>query len=186
MLRKLIRLRELKTIASVACILCCASIVHAQAKPTATANGALQVGIGWSYVQPDYGQKSIQGFTAYADFEFRPHIGVEAEYHYISLVTPTDLGENSVLVGPRFILPRGRFSLYAKALAGIGDINIQEVQDNPQGGAGTYFAYSIGAGVDYRATKHIVARGDFEYQHWSYLTGLTPTALTLGVAYRFR
>lgn len=179
-------LKNLMTLTSLAGVLCCHSLCHAQALPTATANGALQVGIGWSYVRPDYGQKAIQGVTGYADLDLFRHLGLEAEYHYIALITPTDLAENSFLAGPRFILPRGRFSYYAKALAGIGDIVIQETQDNPQGGAGKYFAYGIGGGVDYRATKHIVVRGDFEYQHWGYLTGLTPTSYTLGVAYRFR
>ncbi len=159
---------------------------NAQAMPTAVAKGGLQVGVGWSYVEPDYGQKAIQGVTVFGDFDFLPHIGVEAEYHYVSLVTPTDIGENSFIGGPRFVLSRGRLSYYAKALVGIGDINIQETEDNPQGGAGTYLAYGVGAGVDYRLTKHIVARGDFEYQHWSYLTGLTPSSITVGAAYRFR
>jgi opacity protein-like surface antigen len=167
-------------------MLCFTSSGNCQALPTAVSHGALQVGGGWSYAQPDYGQKSIQGATAFVDFDFSPHIGAEAEFHYISLITPTDLGENSALAGPRFVLTRGRFSPYAKILIGIGDIAIQEVQDNPQGGAGKYLAYGAGGGVDYRVTKHIVARGDFEYQHWSYLTGLTPTVFTVGAAYRFR
>jgi opacity protein-like surface antigen len=162
------------------------STAHSQALPTAIAKGTFQVGAGWSYVEPDYGQKSIQGITAFADFDFRPHFGAEAEYHYVELITPTDLGEDSVFVGPRFVLPRGHYSLYAKALIGIGDIKIQEVQDNPQGGAGKYLAYGIGAGIDYRLTTHIVIRGDYEYQHWSYLSGLTPSAVTVGAAYRFR
>ncbi|HEV2618514.1 MAG TPA: outer membrane beta-barrel protein [Acidobacteriaceae bacterium] len=159
---------------------------HAQALPTATAAGALQAGIGWSYALPDYGTDKIQGITAFADFDFAAKVGVEAEYHYISLITPADLGENSVLVGPRYIIPRGRYSLYAKALVGIGDIAIQEVQDNPQGGAGTYLAYGAGGGIDYRIGRHLVARGDFEYQHWSYRNGLTPMVITGGIAYRFR
>ena len=136
--------------------------------------------------EPDYGQKAILGITAFGDFDFRPHFGIEAEYHYISLITPTDLGEESVLAGPRFVLPRNRYNLYAKVVAGIGDINIQEEQDNPQGGAGKYLAYGIGCGIDYKVSRHIVARADYEYQHWTYLTGLTPSGVTLAVAYRFR
>ena len=94
---------------------------------------------------------------------------MEASIHYIALITPADLAENSYLVGPRFIYPRGRFNVYAKALFGIGTIVIQEAQDNPRVLAGNYFAYSFGGGVDIRATKHLVVRAiDFEYQHWSY------------------
>jgi len=179
-------LNKLLTIGSIAGVLAFASIGHSQALPTATGHGAIQVGGGWSYAEPDYGQKAIQGITIFGDFDFTQHIGAEAEFHYISLITPTDLGENSFLVGPRFILPRGRFSLYAKGLIGIGDIAIQEVEDNPQGGAGKYTAFGIGVGVDYRATRHVVVRGDWEYQRWNYLTGLTPSVFTVGAAYRFR
>jgi hypothetical protein len=179
-------LKKILTIGTLTAALSFSSTGHAQALPTATAGGALQAGAGWSYANPDYGQKKIQGVTAFADLDFAQHLGVEAEYHYISLVTPTDLGENSFFFGPRFILPYNRFSLYAKVLIGIGDIAIQEVQDNPQGGAGTYLAYGAGGGIDYRFGRHFVARGDFEYQHWSYLSGLTPTVATVGIAYRFR
>jgi hypothetical protein len=180
-------LKTLTRIASVAAVLSFTAAGHSQALPTAVGHGSFQVGGGWTYARPDYGQKSIQGITGFADFDFTQHLGVEAEYHYISLETPTDLGENSFFIGPRVVLPRGRFSLYAKGLNGIGDIDIQEFQDNPQGGAGTYFAYGIGGGLDIRATQHLVIRAvDFEYQRWSYQTGLTPAVFTFGAAYRFR
>jgi opacity protein-like surface antigen len=179
-------LRTLVRVGSLAGLLSLSAIGHAQALPTATGHGGLQAGIGWTYAEPDYGQKAIQGFTIFGDLDVVTHIGAEAEYHYIALNTPTDLAENSFFVGPRFILPRGRFKLYAKALIGIGDIVIQEEQDNPQGGAGTYLAYGAGGGVDYRINKRWVARADYEYQHWAYLTGLTPSAITVGIAYRIR
>lgn len=179
-------LKTLMNIATLAGILSLASAAHAQAMPTAVGKGFLQVGGGYSLAMPDYGQKNIQGITAFADYDFHPHFGVEAEYHYISLITPTDLGENSFFFGPRYVYNRGRYSIYGKGLIGIGSINIQETQDNPQGGSGSYFAYGFGGGLEIRATKHIVVRAvDAEYQHWSYLTGLTPIVFTAGAAYRF-
>lgn len=179
-------LKDFIRVASIVGLLSLASVAHSQALPTAVAKGQLQVGFDWSYAKPDYGEKAIQGAGAYADFNFLPHIGAEAEYHYISLITPTDLGENSLLVGPRFVLPHGRFDFYAKGLIGIGDIVIQEVADNPEGGAGRYTAIALGGGIDVAVSKHIIARGDFEYQHWNYLTGLTPAVITFGASYRFR
>jgi opacity protein-like surface antigen len=181
-------LKTLMTIGSLAGLLCFASLANAQgALPTATAKGALQVGGGFTLAEPDYGEKNIKGISGFADFDFRPHIGVEATVHYVALVTPTDLAEDSYLVGPRFIYPRGRLSIYGKALLGVGDLVIQETADNVGRSPGTNFAYAIGGGVDVRATRHIVVRAiDFEYQHWSYLTGLTPTVITIGAAYRFR
>ena len=174
------------TIASLTVALCLTTAAEGQALPTALAKGDFQAGIGWSIYNPDYGQKDIQGVTAYADFDFWQHLGIEAEYHYLALVTPTDLAEESLLFGPRFVLPRKRYNLYAKAVAGIGNINIQLAADNPQGGAGKYLAYGIGFGIDYKVKQHIVVRADYEYQHWTYLTGLTPSGVTVGVAYRFR
>ncbi len=171
-------LKTLVKIGSLAGVLALAPMGHSQAMPTATANGGLQVGAGYTYALTDYGIKNIQGVTGFADFDFRRHLGVEADAHYIALVTPSDLAENTYLAGPRFILPHGRFNLYAKGLVGIGDLVIQEQADNHGRLGGTYFAYALGGGLDYRATHHWVIRiADFEYQHWSYATGLTPSRI---------
>ena len=158
----------------------------AQALPTATGHGSVQVGGGWTLANPDYGQKKIQGITGFADFDFSTHIGVEADVHYIALITPDDLAENSYLIGPRFLLRHRQYNLYAKALLGVGDLVIQNPNDNIGRQAGTNFAYAAGGGLDINFPKHIVLRAiDIEYQHWSYLTGLTPFVGTVGVAYRF-
>jgi opacity protein-like surface antigen len=177
-------LRTLVRIASLACLIFLPAIGHSQAMPTATGSGGLQAGVGWTYAKPDYGQKSIQGITFFGDLNLSPHIGAEAEYHYVALITPTDIGENSFFAGPRFILPRGRFRFYAKALLGVGSIVLQD--NKRAAGAGTYFAYAAGGGVDYQISRRWVARGDYEFRHWSYLSGLTPSAITVGAAYRFR
>jgi outer membrane protein with beta-barrel domain len=180
-------LKTLMTIGALAGVLAASSMARAQALPTATAAGNLQVGAGYTYAKPDYGTESIKGASAFLDFDFRPHIGIEAAYHYIAFITPTDLAEDSFFVGPRFVLPYGRVNIYAKGMIGDGDLVIQEQQDNVGRQAGNFFAYSIGGGVDIRATNHIIIRAiDLESQHWFYQTGLTPFVLTVGAAYRFR
>lgn len=174
------------SIGALACVLCLTSIGGAQAKPTATTTAVVQVGGGYSYARPDYGQRSIQGISAFADYDIGLHYGVEADFHYLALYTPQDLAENTFLIGPRVILPRGRYKFYAKAMFGVGDLVIQNQQNNIGREAGSNFAYAVGGGVEMHATRHIVIRAiDFEYQHWNYLTGLTPLVLTTGVAYRF-
>jgi opacity protein-like surface antigen len=179
-------LKTFLTIGLLAGVVSIASVAHAQALPTAVAKLNVQVGGGYTLAAPDYGP-SIQGGSGFVDFDFRPHFGVEADIHYIALITPGDLAENTFLFGPRYVYPRGRFSFYAKGLLGFGDLVIQEVQDHPEGGAGRYFAYAVGGGIDIRATKHIAVRAaDFEYQHWSFHNGLTPLVFTVGAAYRFR
>ena len=181
-------LKKLMTLGSLACVLSFSSIGHAQALPTATGRGGLQAGGGYSVASSDYGQGKIQGFSGFADFDFTNHLGVEADIHYIAIITPNDLAENTYLIGPRYVFRRNRYNIYGKGLLGIGDMVIQEVQDNQGTVAGTSFAYALGGGVDFMATKHIVVRAiDFEYQHWNYgAHGLTPMVFTVGAAYRFR
>jgi hypothetical protein len=161
---------------------------HTQALPTAVGHGNLQAGVGWSLAGPDYGQKNIQGVTGFADFDFTAHIGVEADVHYIALETPEDLAENTYEIGPRYVYRKGRFAPYGKFVAGLGDLVIQETQDNPGKYSGTYFMYGFGGGLDILASHHIVVRAiDFEYQRWPSLgNGLSPWVGTVGVAYRFR
>ena len=169
-------------------ILLLCSQARAQALPTATARGSLQVGAGYTIAEPDYGQQSIKGATIFADYDFGTHIGIEADAHIVAFVTPLDLAENSYLIGPRFILPVKRFSIYAKGLLGYGDLVIQEQQDNIGHPGGFYFAFSVGGGVEYHATQHITIRAiDLEYQKWPNYGngGITPTVYTFGAAYRF-
>lgn len=180
-------MKNLIIIGVLASMFCITASARAQAMPTATAAGGLQIGGGYSYVKPDYGTNSWQGFTGFADFDFASHLGIEADVHSITLITPDDLAEVTYLVGPRFIFPHHRFKFYAKGLAGDGDMVAQEQTDTRGVLTGNVFAYSIGGGVEYVASQHIVVRAlDVEYQHWSYLNGLTPTVFTVGVAYRLR
>jgi len=180
-------LKNLAKMTSLGWLLSFASIAHSQALPTATGRGGFQAGGGYTIASPDYAQRKIQGFTLYGDLDLAYHYGVEAEYHYISLGTPTDIGENSFLIGPRFIYRHRRLSAYGKGMIGIGDLVIQNPNDNVGHTGGTKFAYALGGGVDYQVSHHFVVRPiDFEYQHWSYESGLTPMVFTFGVAYRFR
>jgi hypothetical protein len=181
-------LKTLLTIGSFAGILSLTSVGHTQALPTATGHGNIQVGGGLSLGMPDYGEKDIGGATAFADFDFTPHIGVEADIHYVSMITPEDLGENTYEIGPRYVFRHGRFAPYGKVLVGLGELVIQESEDNPGKFSGTYFMYSFGAGLDIQVSKHIIVRAiDFEIQRWPGLgNGLSPYVATAGVAYRFR
>lgn len=157
-----------------------------QAIPAASRIAALQVGVGVTIVNPDYGPKDIQGITLYADYDLLKFIGIEADIHRVSIITPTDLGEDSYLLGPRFYFRKYRFKPYAKAMAGIGRLNFQTPYYSPASSS-TFGIYALGGGVDIAVTRRINIRAiDFEVQKWpGYGKGLTPTAITFGVAYRF-
>lgn len=190
--------KTLSTIGLLASLLSLASIGHAQALPTATGQGRMQVGGGFSYAIPNFWTTSIGdpafanngigGITGFANYDLNAHFGAEADFHCLALITALDRAELSFLVGPRVMLHRGRYTLYGKALIGIEDLFIQEQQDNygVQSGAGSVYAF--GGGLDFHYNDRIVIRAfDYESQSWpGYGTsGISPTVITFGVAYRF-
>lgn len=179
-------LKTLMIVGSLASMLSLASSGNAQALPTALAKGQFQIGGGYSIASSDYGQRKIQGISGFADFDFGLHLGVEADVHALVISTPDDIAEASYLAGPRFVYRRDRFKFYAKGLLGAGDLIIVNPQNHPGEIAGTNFAYAAGGGIDILVKPYLVVRAaDFEYQHYNYLTGLTPIVFTAGVAYRF-
>ena len=169
------------------CVLGLSTFSHAQAKPAASRSSSLQAGVAYSYAHPDY-NLPIQGLTAYADYDFTHHLGVEGDMHFLTIITPGDIAEDTYLLGPRYKLHYGRFSPYVKALFGIGRFQYQY----PTYGKDTTYTYGVydfGGGVDVRASRHINVRAfDLEFQKWpSYRDhGLTPLVLTVGAAYTFR
>jgi hypothetical protein len=169
-----------------------AHVSRAQAVPTATRTGSIQLGAGYSFASPDYGQKKIQGYTIYGSYDFTRHWGIEGNIHQISVITPTDIGEDSYLLGPRYVFHISRFSRlkpYAKGQLGLGRFKTDYDKDSrKQNFSYTYKMYSLGGGVDIRATPHINVRAfDFEYQGWPGFAanGLTPYVFTFGAAYTF-
>lgn len=159
----------------------------AQAVPTATRAGIAQLGVGYTFAKPDYGPRKVQGGTVYGTFDFTRHWGIEGDVHLVSIVTPNDIGEDSYLIGPRYVFRHNRFMPYAKVLGGLGRFQYQ--YDYTPHTSYTYGVYAFGAGLDYQATRHLNVRAfDFEYQKWpGYPTnGLTPLVFTFGAAYAFR
>jgi hypothetical protein len=169
-----------------ACVLSLATWSHAQAVPTASRAGAIQVGVGGTVINPDFAQSYIQAITFFGDFDFTQHLGVEAEIHY-AVNTPSDASEDSYLAGIRYFGRHKRFTGYAKALFGVGRFGYQAGSfTNPS--TGTYAEYAVGGGVEYKATHNINVRAfDIEAQKWPGFAahGLSPLAYTIGVAYVF-
>jgi Outer membrane protein beta-barrel domain len=166
------------------CLFGISTLAYSQATPTASKAGILQVGVGGTIVIPDYAPAKDKGPTFYASYDFTSHLGVEGDIHFASIIAPDDVGEDTYLIGPRYVINHKRFSPYAKVLFGIGQLNLQF--DTSPHSKTSYFAYALGAGLDVRATRSINVRAfDFEYQEWSYQHGLNPLAMTIGVAYVF-
>jgi hypothetical protein len=169
-----------------ACVLAIATLSYGQAIPTASRVGSIQVGIGGFIANPDFGQDKIKGLTFYGDFDVTQHLGAEGEIHY-SVITPTDVSEDSYLLGPRYVVRHKKFQGYAKVLFGVGRFGLQ-VGSFANPSTGTYFEYAAGGGIEYQATRKINVRVfDFEAQKWPGFAanGLSPYAGTIGVAYVF-
>jgi opacity protein-like surface antigen len=179
--------RRVPALGSLVCLVLSQAVAQAQAMPTASPLGVLQLGAGYTYAHASYDPGSIEGVTAFADFDFSPRWGVEADFHYIALLTPTDIAENSVVAGPRCVFRRERFAPYARAFAGAGDIVVENFKDNVGKSSGRFFVLGLGGGLDIAVTPHIVFRViDLEYQRWPNVgSGISPVVVTTGFAYRF-
>jgi hypothetical protein len=191
-------LKTLWIIGPLACLLSLASMAGAQALPVATAQGRLQVGFTFTYARPDfwvqpigdpqYSRQFILGVSVYSDYTLNDHLGVEGDFHCICLLTSLDRGELTYLVGPRVTYPYRNFGLYAKALIGFRNLDIQEWQDNVGVSGGMGSAYVVGGGIDYAKSRRIMLRVlDIEIQRWPTFGphGINPIVLSTGFAYRF-
>jgi len=161
-----------------------APLLNAQAAPTATRLGDLKIGGGFSTADSDYGDR-FNGGAAYFDFDFRPHLGVTGEFHFVK--DQNDLYEKTYEVGGRYFREYRRFVPYAKVLYGRGVFNFPV---NPDGFRANlaYNLIAAGGGTDYKVKPYLYVRADWEYQQWFSFAGssLTPNIFTFGAAYRFR
>ena len=163
------------------------TLLLAQAAPTATRRGDLQIGAGYADAAPDYGNR-FTGYSIYADYDFLSHVGVEAGFHFVknggSNPDFDDIYEKSYEVGARYFRTYGRISPYAKIMIGRGVFNYPAYDHANL----AYNLYAPGFGVDVRIRPYLNVRGDFEYQQWPNFppNGLSPAVVTVGAAYHFR
>lgn len=159
----------------------------AQAVPTASRLVTAQAGAGVSIGSPDFGQRYIKGVSLFGDLDAGKHLGLEADVHLVSYITPTDIGQNTYLIGPRYTFRYRRLNPYGKVVFGLGQFEYQ--YDNIPHYHENYFVYGFGGGLDIDLSRHYVLRAiDFEAQRWPGYrqNGLTPYVTTFGVAYAFR
>ncbi len=156
--------------------------LHAQALPTASRAGDAQVGAGFIIAKPDYVQDTFHGIAAYADFDFRPHLGIEAEFHHLFTPNSDQIYEETYEIGGRYFRTYGPLVPYVKGLVGRGRFNYQNDEANL-----AYNMFAIGGGADLKLGDHLRVRGDYEFQKWSSFPngGLDPRLVTIGVAYHF-
>ena len=157
------------------------SVALCQAMPQARRLADIQVGGDYSIANSDYTHNDIRGLGFYADID-RGNFGLDLSFHQLDDPNPTQVYERTYEVGARYFRHYGIFTPYGKVLVGRGVFNYPDSQAN--------LAYNMlvpGAGVDIAVYPTINLRADFEYQRWLGFqpNGLTPTLLTIGVAYHF-
>lgn len=174
-----------KRIVIAAILLVSPALLHSQASPTASRAGDLQIGGGFSNANTDYVPNRVNGGTAYVDFDFYRHLGVEGEFRFIK-DGQTNIYEKTYEVGVRYSrVYKNRYQPYAKLMYGRGVFNFAN-----SGVTTANLAYNMfagGAGLDYRVLPYLNIRGEFEYQRWMSFppNGLTPSVVTIGAAYHF-
>ncbi|GGA64243.1 hypothetical protein GCM10011507_14820 [Edaphobacter acidisoli] len=178
----------LKNLFLVVCLLAGASTLYAQATATASRTADLKVGGGFTYANADY-DGHYKGEMAFFTYDFTSHFGIEGNFHFVKGGGNLDLYEKTYEIGGRYFrnYRDDKLSPYVKLLYGRGVFNFPAYIPS---GPHPNLAYNmgvVGAGLDYKFSRHLYFRGDFEYQEWFHFppNGLTPTLFTVGAAYHF-
>lgn len=176
--------RTLGSVLVVAAVLAMIPSLRAQAVYTATRGFRLQAGAGGMYLNNDFTDQGDKGLAGWIDADISRYLGAELEAHLGTIISPSDVGENSYLIGPRFSYRRGKFMPYAKVMFGRGSI----IQDRLNESS-TYNIYAFGGGLDYHLSHHFNIRAiDVELQKWGDFEPhtLSPLMVSIGLMYVIR
>ena len=170
-------------------VLLSAAIAAAQVAPSVTGSrSTLSAGALYSNFASDYTDHRLGGVTGFFDFNLTPRYGAEGEVRFLRFNEFSGEHETHYLIGPRVAFRTNRRLVpYAKFLLGVGRITFPE-----NSGYGGFFAMAPGGGVDYKLTRRIKLRADYEYQIWPGAPnipgtpshGMTPNGVSAGVSYR--
>jgi len=163
-------------------------LLQAQAAPAVRGGQGLWVGGEYSNFTPDFGAaQRLTGPGVYVDLNWNGRYAFEGEARFLRFNGLNGQYEDNYLFGPKIsFFRRGKFRPYGKFLIGVGKLNFPY-----QIGYGTYFAMAPGGGLDYRLSRRITLRAEYEYQIWPNAPGiagipndLKPNGFSAGVAYR--
>lgn len=168
-----------------------------QAAPaTTTAGGSpLTVGVGYSNFYTDWSGR-LSGPMLWADWNFDrgPSLlhgfGIEVEardLNYDRTGADTNLRMDTAGGGPIYTwLHYRKFHPYAKFLMSYGSIDFNI--GAPDYSHDTRTVYAPGGGIEYRVSRNVWLRGNYEYQFWTDFfnhNALNPQGFTIGAAYNF-
>jgi hypothetical protein len=179
----------LTSILGVASLLVLVPSMRAQATYTAERTSRIQAGGGLLYLNNDYNNnRTIYGASFWGDFDFSRHIGIEAEGHLGSFITPDDVNQTSYLIGPRFSYRRRRLNVFGKIMLGKGTLST--VRPTLRNTSTTYnIVPAYGGGLEYQYSRRLNIRVvDVEMQKWPDFEPhtLSPLAISVGFMYVIR
>jgi len=164
----------------------------AQVVPSATGPGrSLWAGAEYTNIHAGFPYESAQrlwGIGGFADYHITAHIGAEGEARFLRFHSYYGETEDNYLVGPRYTFRGiGKLQPFGQCLAGLG-----KIQYPFQIGSGTYLAVAPGGGANYRLSRRLTVRGEYEYQFWPNSPNIanepahaiTPNGFNVGLAFR--
>jgi hypothetical protein len=169
-------------------------VTYAQVSPSARGgNSTVWVGGEFSSFDSDFNRTDIpitriEGAGVFVDYNLTQKLGVEGEARWMRWNGQGNQTQSDYLGGVKYRLFKyHRFTANAKIL--LGGVWVTFPFDL---GTGSYFAYAPGGYVDYRISRRLSVRGDYEYQFLPSAPnipglpshGLTPNGFSVGVAYR--
>ena len=175
----------------------CARPILSQTVPAATQGSLpLQIGIGFSNYNVDYGGAKLDGPAIWINWrpamipKLPKGLALEAEATDSSIpkaAHPPSFREDSAGGGLIYKWPAGgNYHIYGKGLMGLGSVDFDS--GIPSYTHSTRTFYGFGGGLDYRVRGHFWLRADYEMQRWGLLLGapLNPSGTTIGVLYDFK
>ena len=187
-LRRLgLRAALLSAAACLATSLAGAQAVYAGFQPT----HSIWVGAECSWFSASFPYQSgqrVEGCGGFANLRWTSHIDIEGNVRWLPWNDYPQTSERTLLAGPRYIFRRfGKFEPYGKFLVGDGTIHYPY-----KIGTDSYFALAPGGGVNYRLSRRLTVRAEYEYQIWLNSPGFTnepkhalhPNGLNVGFAYK--
>jgi hypothetical protein len=179
---------------------------RAQVVPAAAKSQfSVTVGALASAFQPDYDAAyngkvveaspfRLYGVGTYVDVKFSRWVQIEGEARWLRYNQFDQIHQDNYLIGPRIPIQRLRFwraTPYGKVLVGYAKMDLGYAYVPNVGfvflGNGGFTDIAMGGGVDFKLTKRISARGDFEYQYYPKFienTHLIPYGASVGVGYK--
>jgi hypothetical protein len=163
---------------------------HAQVAQSAHGgNSSVWVGGEFSSFNSDYDPLTrLEGAGVFVDYNLTPKYGAEGEIRWLKWNGAGDQTQSDYLAGGKYrVFKFHNFTANAKFLVGL--VRVKYPFDI---GNGNYFTYAPGGYADYRLSRRLSVRGDYEYQILPSAPGfpglpshgLTPNGFSIGVAYR--